>query len=343
MRLLQCILEHNDCYKKYLGKSFDPEGIVVHSTDPAGEVIRRFVQPFSGQTTGMQIDGKSATADQMIALLGKNKNANDWNRPMSEAKCVHAFVGRIADGSYAVCQTLPFTAPCWGAGFGPKGSYNGCLGGVAKKPLYVQFEMIEGAVGNSIHATRLYNEAVDFCVYLCRLYPTIKLDNIVSHKEAHSRGYGSNHGDPEGYWKRSGVDLTMARFRADVKKRLEDYVDMTTDEVKALVAKEVNAAVATAGKVLSDNLEAQLNGVSAAIQTGVAETLKTYLGKYVDRIDDIPWKSVRNEMRTLLDCGAIDGGTDNDPDDIYLPLNLVRVLAMCKRYTDYVAGGGSGA
>ena len=342
MRLLQCILEHNDCYKKYLGKSFGPEGIVVHATDPAGEVISRFVQPFEGQTTGMQIDGKAATADQMLVLLGKNKYANDWNRPMSESKCVHAFIGKIANGSYAVCQTLPFTAPCWGAGSGSKGSYNGCLGGVAKKPLYVQFEMIEGAVGNATHAKKLYNEAVDFCVYLCRTYPTIKLDNIVSHKEAHKRGYATDHGDPEGYWKRSGVDLTMDKFRADVKQRLEDYVDMTTDEVKALVIKEVNSAVATAGNVLMENMTKQLDAVSAAIQKGVADTLKTYLGKYIDRIGDIPWESVRGEMRTLLDCGAIDGGTDDDPDDIYLPLNLVRVLVMGKRYTDYIVGGGSG-
>ena len=61
---------------------------------------------------------------------------------------------------------------------------------------------------------------MEYCASLCKQFPTIKLSNIVSHKEAHAKGRGSNHGDPENYWKRCGMSYTMAGFRKDVEKAL---------------------------------------------------------------------------------------------------------------------------
>ena len=341
MRLLQCLLKENDCWKKYKNVTFEPEGIVVHATDPAGEVISRFVQPFAGQTDGMEIDGKPATAEQLIAALGKNKYGNHWNRSMpDDPKAVHAFVGKLASGSYAACQTLRWTMPCWGAGSGPKGSYNGCQNGKARKPLYIQIEMIEGAVGNAAHATQLYVNTVELCAWLCLRYPTIKLENIVSHREAHARGYATDHGDPEGYWRRSGVGFTMAQFRADVQQMMEDYIDMTKEEVQALIEQKVGAAVSAAAAQITETLRQQLADGLSQIERGVGSTLDAYLGRYVERIGDVPHKSVAVEVRTLLDCEAINGGTgyETDPDDIRLPYNILRALVMAKRYTEQLTG-----
>ena len=237
MKELTCILEHNDCWKKYHNFSVPLTGIVVHSTDKAGGVIRRFVQPYSGQTSGLAEDGVPVGYDRMIALLGKNSYDNDWNRSGMDV-CVHAFLGKIADGSYAACKTLDWTQPCWGAGAGKNGSYNGCLNGKAQAPLYIQFEMIEDSVGSKAHCTALYNLAVEFCARRMYEYPTIKINNVVSHHEAYLRGYATNHGDPESYWQRCGTTYTMDGFRRDVQtllKELEEYDGMTKAEFEAII------------------------------------------------------------------------------------------------------------
>lgn len=224
-RLLECLLIDNDCYRKYHNDHITPSGITVHSTDKAGGILRRFVQPAAGQTTGLKDGDKAVTAAQMLSILGTNPNGNSWNRPGVEKAC-HAMIGKCADGSYAVCKTLDYTQPCWAGAFGSNGSYDGRVKvngkNVAGGPLNIQFEMIEdGDSPSKAHCKALYELAVDYCAYLCLLFPTIKLENIVSHKEAHDRGRASNHGDPENYWKRCGMSYTMAGFRADVKAKLE--------------------------------------------------------------------------------------------------------------------------
>ena len=230
MRLLECLLIENDCYKKYHLNSIVPTGITVHSTDYAGKVLKRFVQPASGQTVGLMDGDTVVNADQMIQILGKNIYGNSWNRGGVEA-CVHAFLGKLADESYAVCKTLEYTQPCWGGAFGTKGSYDGrkkvngknVAGGI----LHIQFEMIESPSGDNdpVHCKKLYDLAIEYCAYLCMLYPTIKIEDIVSHKEANKRGYASAHGDPEKYWSRCGMPYTMDTFRADVRKKINEKTE----------------------------------------------------------------------------------------------------------------------
>lgn len=72
----------------------------------------------------------------------------------------------------------------------------------------------------------------------------------------------------------------------------------------------------------------------AEIEKLIDEKLENAMGPMIERIGDIPWESVRKEMRKLLDAEAIDGGTpyEKDPDDIGLPLNIVRALVASKRY-----------
>lgn len=224
MNRLECLLIENDCWKKYSGVAFEPTGIVVHSTDPASKVISRFVQPAPNQMYGMTINGENATADEMLAVLGKNKYSNDWNRSGKEV-AVHAFVGELANGSLAVCQTLDWTMPCWGAGSGKNGSYNGCYNGKPKEPLYIQFEMIEDEKTATDHTycKNVTDLAIELCADLMKLFPTIKLENVVSHKEAHARGYATDHGDPESWWKRHSTGMDMATFRGKVQDKLNQF------------------------------------------------------------------------------------------------------------------------
>lgn len=92
--------------------------------------------------------------------------------------------------------------------------------------------------------------------------------------------------------------------------------EMTRDETTKLI----NNALAPVGALLEK------------IQTDILE-IRGMLGPYIKSYDDVPWKSVMPNVRWMLDNGVIDGGTDyeKDPDDIGLPLQLLRVLICADR------------
>ena len=201
MQLYQCILYNNDCFKADI--RIKPTRIVVHSTGVNNTALRRCVQPMQYQVTGM--GGK--TRAEMLELLGENKNENDWNRS-GISKCVHAFIGKLSNGEIATVQTLPWNLRGWGAGAGKRGSFNDSS---------IQFEIMEDDHKSKSYCEKVYKEAVDLCVKLCKTY-NIPVENIVSHKEAYKLGYASNHGDPESWWSKFG--LTMDDFRKAVDEKL---------------------------------------------------------------------------------------------------------------------------
>ncbi len=343
-RLLECLLVENGCYKQYHNDYILPTGITVHSTDLAGSVLKRYVQPVNGQSVGLRDGDRPVSAEEMFSILGKNIYGNSWNRSGADV-CPHAAIGKLADGSYAVAKTLEFTQPCWGAAFGPNGSYDGRLivngAKIAGGPLNVQFEMIEdGSAGDKNHCKALYELAVNFCVYLCKLYPSIKIENILSHKEVHARGRGSNHGDPESYWKRCGMPYTMAGFRAEVKNRLEDVLsDMTKAEFEAVLAQrdarleeKLEQICDRLSREYGEALEGALLRASQAAENVVVENV----GQFITHLSDIPTAGLRAEFKPLLDEEFINGGTvkEEDATDIRLPLSTVRALIIVKRYLD---------
>jgi hypothetical protein len=69
---------------------------------------------------------------------------------------------------------------------------------------------------------RTYESAVELFAYLCKEYNLDPLADgvIISHKEGHSRGIATDHGDPEHLWKGVGLSYTMDGFRADVKAKM---------------------------------------------------------------------------------------------------------------------------
>lgn len=196
MNLRKLILTNNRCYKA--GKTIKPKGIMVHSTGANNPNLKRYVGPDDG-------------------MLGKNTGNNHWN--MSNLSvCVHAFIGKLKDGSIATYQTLPWNHRGWHAG----GSAN---------DTHISFEICEDGLKDKEYFSKVYKEAVELCVYLCKMYGLTEKD-IICHSEGHKKGVASNHGDVMHWFPKHGK--SMDTFRAEVKALLvaENKPAETVEETK---------------------------------------------------------------------------------------------------------------
>lgn len=185
MNLKKLILTNNACYKA--GKTIVPKGIMVHSTGANNPYLKRYVGPNDG-------------------LLGVNKYNNHWNqdKPDGRQVCVHAFIGKLADGTIATYQTLPWDHRGWHAGDSANDTHIG-------------FEICEDGLTDTSYFNAVYKEAISLCVYLCKLYGLTE-KNIICHSEGYKLGIASNHADVMHWFPRHGK--SMDSFRADVKKAL---------------------------------------------------------------------------------------------------------------------------
>jgi N-acetylmuramoyl-L-alanine amidase len=188
MDITRYYLTENPCYKA--GKKIKPSGIVVHSTGANNAYIKRYVNPDDG-------------------VLGANQYGNHWNRELKSGnKCVHAFIGKVADGSVRIYQTLPWDHRCWGVGSGKKGSHNNT---------HIQFEICEDGLTDEKYYKEAFTLAKELCAFLCKKF-SIDPANVIGHYESAAAGYGSNHGDPRNWQKKFGG--SMEEFRNDVRVML---------------------------------------------------------------------------------------------------------------------------
>ncbi|HCK23692.1 N-acetyl-anhydromuramyl-L-alanine amidase AmpD [Clostridium tetanomorphum] len=217
MKLYKLILTNNACYKA--GKTIKPKGIMVHSTGANNPWLKRYVGPDDG-------------------LLGKNQYNNHWNqdKPGGRQVCVHAFIGKLADGSIATYQTLPWNHRGWHAG----GDANNT---------HIGFEICEDGLTDASYFSAVYKEAVELCVHLCKLYGLSEKD-ILCHSEGYKQGIASNHADVMHWFPKHGK--TMDTFRADVKKLLSE------EEKSAEPAKKKYYRVQIGAYTFKANAEAQL-------------------------------------------------------------------------------------
>lgn len=185
MNLHKLILTENACYKA--GKKITVKGIMVHSTGANNPWLKRYVGPDDG-------------------LLGKNQYNNHWNtyHPGGREVCVHGFIGKLADGTIATYQTLPWDHRGWHAG----GSANNT---------HIGFEICEDGLSDASYFNAVYKEAVELCAYLCKQYGLTE-KNIICHSEGYKQGIASNHGDVMHWFPKHGKN--MDTFRAAVKELL---------------------------------------------------------------------------------------------------------------------------
>jgi N-acetylmuramoyl-L-alanine amidase len=194
-------LTANECYKA--GKAMTPKGIMVHSTGANNPRLSRYVGPDDG-------------------YLGANLYNNHWNQPRPDGKqiCCHAFIGKLENGLVATYQTLPWDMRGWHCG----GAGNDTL---------IGFEICEDGLADRAYFDAVYQEAVQLCVYLCKLYKLGAAD-ILDHAEGHKLGIASNHADVAHWFTKHGK--SMDKLRAEVKARLTDSAPPASAARKADVA-----------------------------------------------------------------------------------------------------------
>ena len=184
MNLHKLLFTNNACYKAR--KTITPKGIMVHSTGANNPYLKRYVGPDDG-------------------LLGKNQYNNHWNqdKPDGRQVCVHAFIGKLKDGSIATYQTLPWNMRGW-------------HGGGSSNDTHIGFEICEDGLSDPAYFSAVYKEAVELCAYLCKQY-CIKPESptLICHSEGHKLGIASNHGDVMHWFPKHGK--SMDTFRAAVK------------------------------------------------------------------------------------------------------------------------------
>lgn len=185
MKLYKLILTKNDCYKR--GIKITPKGVMVHSTGANNPWLSRYVGPNDGR-------------------LGVNKNNNHWNMSGVGA-CVHAFIGKLTDGSIATYQTLPWNFRGWHCAKGTKGSGN---------DTHISFEICEDGLNDKSYFEKVYREAVELTAHLCKEYDLDPLKDgvVICHSEGCKRKIASNHADVMHWFPKHGK--SMDTFRADV-------------------------------------------------------------------------------------------------------------------------------
>ncbi len=203
MKIIQCYITENDCYKA--NERMDDERYrVFRENGPRGLLLH------------------SVGCNQPHA----NVFVESWNRP-DKAVCVHAFIDGYDGNCY---QILPWNYRGWHAGGDANNTHIGIEMCEHESLHYtggMNFTCADPAAAREM-ATRMYNAAVELFAYLCRKFELDPLADgvIISHTEGHTRGVASGHGDPEHLWERLQMDYTMDAFRTAVWERMADKSDI---------------------------------------------------------------------------------------------------------------------
>lgn len=242
MKLVESILTKNPCYTA--GRKITVKGLMLHSVGCSQPKASVFI--------------------------------NSWNSPSYNNACVHAFI----DGNDAtIYQTLPWNHRGWHCGSGNKGSGNNTHIGVEMcEPACIKytggssFTCSDKATAKAV-AKRTYEAAVELFAYLCKKYnldPTAD-GVIISHREGHSRGIASNHGDPEHLWKGLSMGYTMDGFRKAVKAAMNGSGSVPDT---GGYTKIMGTAVATTAQ-----MQAYIKQVNPSVAQSVIDMIPLYLSE----------------------------------------------------------------
>lgn len=241
MKLVESILTKNPCYTA--GRKITVKGLMLHSVGCPQPKASVFI--------------------------------NSWNSPSYDNACVHGFIDGN-DGT--VYQTLPWNHRGWHCGSGSKGSGNNTHIGVEMcEPACIKYTSGANFTCSDLPAARAvaertYQAAVELFAMLCKQYslnPTAD-GVIISHREGHSRGIASNHGDPEHLWTQLGMGYTMDTFRQAVKAAMDKGSSSDTGGFTRIMGN----AVATA-----EQMETYIKAKNPQVPQSVLDMIPLYLSE----------------------------------------------------------------
>lgn len=241
MKLVQSILTKNPCYTA--GRKITVKGLMLHSVGCPQPKASVFI--------------------------------NSWNSPSYGNACVHGFIDGN-DGT--VYQTLPWNHRGWHCGSGSKGSGNNTHIGVEMcEPACIKYTSGANFTCSDLPAARAvaertYQAAVELFAMLCKQYSlNPNADGvIISHREGHSRGIASNHGDPEHLWTQLGMGYTMDTFRQAVKAAMDKGSSSDTGGFTKIMGN----AVATA-----EQMETYIKAKNPQVPQSVLDMITLYLSE----------------------------------------------------------------
>ena len=184
--------------------SGSPAGIIIHSTGANNPNLRRYVNA--------------------PEVCGENPYKNYFDRADSDV-CPNAVIGLDKSGEVRAAKLLPWNICCWGCGAGSKGSYN-------YSPAYIQIEIAEDGLADREYFDRAFGLAAELCQRLLRNYPTIRPENIISHHEAHLRGYASNHADCDHWLRKFGRNMDWFRALVSGEKQVKLTAEISVGQSK---------------------------------------------------------------------------------------------------------------
>jgi N-acetylmuramoyl-L-alanine amidase len=208
-----------------------PIGNLVHSTGCNNPYLKRYVD----------------CPDK----VGVNQYGNHWNQylPGEDGKkplCVHAFVGYDINKIIKVANILPYNFASYGCSKGINGSYNYDPHG------HIQFEICEDGLTDKVYFDNVFKVAAEYSAFLCKQFH-FPVDMVISHAEAHARGYASNHGDPDSWLKKFGKN--MDDYRNEVSIFLSGKkLPSAADKLKADISGKIeNAKIKIPNPPLADD------------------------------------------------------------------------------------------
>ena len=199
---LVCMQTNSTCYKGT--STMEVKGVLWHSTGANNPNIKRYVQPSENDTN----------YKTLLQKIGGNPAKNDWNHIEMQAG-LNAWIGKLADGTVATVQTMPWDYRPWGCGSGSRGS---CNSG------WIQFEICEDALNDKNYFEQVYQEACELTAFLCKKFNLnpkgsvsfggVKVPVILCHQDSYQLGLGSNHADVYHWFSKFGKNMNTVR--ADV-------------------------------------------------------------------------------------------------------------------------------
>ena len=236
---IRCYMTNSTCYKGT--RTMTIKGVLWHCTGANNPTLKRYVQP----------SNNDKNYSNLINLIGKNTAGTDWNHITRQAG-VNAWIGKLANGTVATVQAMPWNYRPWGCGSGSKGS---CNNG------WIQFEICEDNLKNPTYFNQVYKEACELTAYLCKKYNinpkgTVKNNGVTTptilcHQDSYRLGLGGNHADVYNWFNNFGK--TMQDVRNDVAQILKGINQTPQKEEEEMTQEQFNSMMKEYRKTLQDN------------------------------------------------------------------------------------------